>query len=205
MKTLYNELDLKADATEKQIKAAFRKRVKKVHPDIGGDETEFRKVREAYAVLSDVVLREEYDRTGYYNVPGSEVSPTTIIGGLFVLAIAEHLKNPRVDIVVTIKNAIKRERENIMKKIAALEEAIEKHEGLKKKIVYKGKEDGNFLVGMLDSSIIGLRRELKANQLQMDVSKVALEIMKNYKFDNEDFSLQFKGPNFSTTTGSFSW
>jgi len=36
----------------REIKARYRQKVKETHPDVGGDEDEFRKVRNAYAVLS---------------------------------------------------------------------------------------------------------------------------------------------------------
>ena len=206
MKTLYDELDVKADATEKQIKTAFREKAKKFHPDVSkGKEELFGKIHEAYMVLSDEVLREEYDRTGYYGRSESLVSAAGIIGTLFTQIVPQYLENPKVDIILTIKNALKRGRKEVSQKIKGIEKEMKGYEGLKKKIVYKGKIDRDLLLGMINSSIINLRRGLKSNQIQLEASKVALEIMKNYEFDNEDFSLQFKGPNFSTTTGTFTW
>jgi DnaJ-domain-containing protein 1 len=41
------DIDRSADATE--VKHAYRERVKETHPDQGGDEESFRRVREAYA------------------------------------------------------------------------------------------------------------------------------------------------------------
>lgn len=41
-------LGLPAGATADQVKAAYREKVKQVHPDRGGDEDEFKRVREAY-------------------------------------------------------------------------------------------------------------------------------------------------------------
>ena len=44
----YAVLGLPSDASESAVRRAYRERVKEVHPDQGGDEAEFRRVREAY-------------------------------------------------------------------------------------------------------------------------------------------------------------
>jgi len=44
----FAELGVPAGATLDEVKAAYRRRVKETHPDQGGDEDEFKRVREAY-------------------------------------------------------------------------------------------------------------------------------------------------------------
>lgn len=44
----FRELGLSTSATLDEVKGAYRSRVKEVHPDHGGDEDEFKRVREAY-------------------------------------------------------------------------------------------------------------------------------------------------------------
>jgi curved DNA-binding protein len=65
----YEVLGVKKNATEKEIKSAYRKLARKHHPDLHpGDEKEagekFKQVNEAYEVLSDPEKREKYDRLG---------------------------------------------------------------------------------------------------------------------------------------------
>ncbi len=45
----FAELDVDRDADAAEVKRAYRERVKETHPDQGGDEESFRRVREAYA------------------------------------------------------------------------------------------------------------------------------------------------------------
>ncbi|ELZ48512.1 heat shock protein DnaJ domain protein [Halorubrum californiense DSM 19288] len=45
----FDELGLDRDADVDAVKGAYRERVKETHPDQGGDEESFRRVREAYA------------------------------------------------------------------------------------------------------------------------------------------------------------
>lgn len=61
-KDYYKILGVKKDATEDEIKKAFRKLAHAHHPDkSGGDEAKFKEASEAYAVLSDKKKRAQYD------------------------------------------------------------------------------------------------------------------------------------------------
>ena len=64
----YQALGVKKDASKEEIKKAYRKLAMKYHPDhTKGDkaaEEKFKKISEAYAVLSDEKKRKEYDTFG---------------------------------------------------------------------------------------------------------------------------------------------
>jgi DnaJ family protein A protein 2 len=66
-KDLYNTLNVSKDANATEIKKAYKKLAIKHHPDKGGDEEEFKKISEAYAVLSDEKKRKQYDTFGTYD------------------------------------------------------------------------------------------------------------------------------------------
>ncbi|WP_135535756.1 J domain-containing protein [Halostella pelagica] len=53
-RTAYEILDLSPDASDDRVKAAYREKVKEVHPDAeGGDEERFKRVNDAYERLTD--------------------------------------------------------------------------------------------------------------------------------------------------------
>jgi curved DNA-binding protein len=64
----YKTLGVKKDASDGEIKKSYRKLAMKYHPDhTKGDksaEEKFKKISEAYAVLSDKDKRKEYDTFG---------------------------------------------------------------------------------------------------------------------------------------------
>jgi len=64
MKDYYKILGVSRDASEEEIKKAFRKLAHKYHPDKGGDEKKFKEINEAYQVLSNKEKRAQYDRFG---------------------------------------------------------------------------------------------------------------------------------------------
>ena len=65
----YEVLGVSRNASEQEIKSAYRKMALQYHPDRNpGDakaEEKFKEAAEAYAVLSDAQKRAQYDRFGH--------------------------------------------------------------------------------------------------------------------------------------------
>src|SRR5687767_9070604 len=70
----YGTLGIAKDADEDEIKKSYRRLARKYHPDLNpGDkaaEERFKKVQEAYDVLSDSKKRQMYDQVGFYSDSG---------------------------------------------------------------------------------------------------------------------------------------
>lgn len=71
----YEILEIDKNASEEEIKKAYRRMAKKYHPDANpGDkvaEQKFKEVNEAYSILSDPDKKANYDRYGYSGVDPS--------------------------------------------------------------------------------------------------------------------------------------
>lgn len=62
MRTHYDILGVRPDASKREINAAYRKLAKQYHPDVkGGDAEKFQLVTEAYSILRSRPEREAYD------------------------------------------------------------------------------------------------------------------------------------------------
>ncbi|MCE8163700.1 MAG: J domain-containing protein [Candidatus Moeniiplasma glomeromycotorum] len=65
VKEYYKILEVSETATPAEIKKAYRKLALKYHPDKNpGGEAQFKKIGEAYEVLSDPVRKQQYDKGG---------------------------------------------------------------------------------------------------------------------------------------------
>ena len=70
----YEVLGVSKDASQSEIKSAFRKLAKKYHPDVSKEpdaEEKFKEAKEAYAVLSDENKRSQYDKFGHSAFEGA--------------------------------------------------------------------------------------------------------------------------------------
>src|SRR5919202_1735205 len=75
----YELLGVSRDADEQEIKKAFRRLARRLHPDVSEEpdaEVRFREISEAYEVLSNAETRQLYDRFGHAGLRSGGFTPT---------------------------------------------------------------------------------------------------------------------------------
>ena len=84
-KDYYKLLGVGKEATQEELKKAYRKLARKHHPDLNPNdkpsEEKFKEISEAYAVLGDEKKRAEYDKGGTFNFEGFDGSKGYDFGG----------------------------------------------------------------------------------------------------------------------------
>jgi curved DNA-binding protein CbpA len=98
-KDLYGVLRVASDASDAEIKQAYRKQALAHHPDkhqgkgedaVRAAESQFKAIGEAYAVLSDTEQRRRYDAEGHDAISWNDLFPAG--GGIDANEVWEHFK-----------------------------------------------------------------------------------------------------------------
>ncbi|MGI9346189.1 MAG: molecular chaperone DnaJ [Gammaproteobacteria bacterium] len=83
----YQELGVSREASAAEIRSAYRKLAMKFHPDRNPDNEEaadrFKKISEAYAILSDPQKKQQYDMGGFRNDGGFSGDFSDVFSDLF--------------------------------------------------------------------------------------------------------------------------
>src|ERR1044072_760674 len=94
----YDVLGVSRDASEAEIKKAFRRLARRLHPDVSEEpdsEVRFREISEAYEVLSNAETRQLYDRFGHAGLRSGGFTPTHFdmgnLGDLFAAFFGDDL------------------------------------------------------------------------------------------------------------------
>ena len=78
-KNYYSILGVNHESTEKEIKKSYYKLSFTHHPDKGGDESIFSEMTEAYDILMDLSLREEYDKKSKFGKNYNELEELFVV------------------------------------------------------------------------------------------------------------------------------
>jgi len=194
---LYQILGIEPDASQKEIKAAYKALAQQLHPDKDtGDAKRFEEIALAYAILKDQDDRDNYDRTGSTEKePSLESKAETVLSQMFVTALTDE-NAIYSDIIGTMRSNINIQMQainikivNINKKSKLLAEVVDR-------LVCKN-EDG-MLMQTLVSVISTNSQALESAAQDLMTGEMAIVLLEDYKFDAKERSyIQ------SSTIGSF--
>lgn len=97
----YEALGIQPDASEAEVKKAYRRLAMQHHPDKGGDSEQFKKIQGAYDVLSDPQKRANFDQFGSaegnpHGFPGGGgFNPNDIFAQMFAGAFGNQHQGPK--------------------------------------------------------------------------------------------------------------
>jgi curved DNA-binding protein CbpA len=115
----YAVLGIKPDATQAEIKDAYRRLAPTVHPDRGGSQAKMAALNEAYDCLSDTPRRLLYDMTGEDVNQQYDGEVRSILMAEFASALDEDV----TDILYAVRSTLKHKLADILQKRAETEVA----------------------------------------------------------------------------------
>jgi len=193
IKDLYSILGVEKDATEAQIKKAYRKLAMDKHPDKNPDSPratfEFQELNEAYEVLIDPERRRKYEETGSTDNKAFDF--------LFNQFVSQHVNEmmSRDESLLESTDMMKEIIRDTNNKIDAMKQFIAdvkkdraKAVKLKKRITKKG--DDNVFATMIQNHINEHDKLIAGNEQQIKDYSIILEMLSdyNYRVDKQDYS-----------------
>lgn len=189
--TLYEELELPRTCTPDEIKQKYRTLAQTHHPDKGGSEEKFKRIKLAYEILSDPIKRSHYDSTGEHY---EEAGVDNEVFGRLANMVSHHTQqiNPELDdLILKMKVDIYDAQRNATTAINECENTVRKLTIISKKIKLKT-EGENFLQAIVERKITHTQTELAGHKRTMIVFIKMLDILENYHYSTEDWQLFIK-------------
>lgn len=176
----YEVLGIGEDATPAEIKRAYRRLVKKTHPDSGGSTEEFRRVNEAYLILSDPEKRDYYDKTGDVKDDGPDRS-VEIIVELFNTMLEQDIPL-HVDYIQLLKETLKETIKKLKDRVMHNEDKQKRFEAMTIRFKTKKKAKDNIFLSILKGKIANLQLDTERMLKSIIESERALEVLDSYIF-----------------------
>jgi curved DNA-binding protein CbpA len=176
----YTELDVSVTASTEEIKQRYRTLAQMHHPDKGGDEELFKRIKLAYEILSDPIRRKQYDLTGETTTTNTKDEAIANIVQILLHVVPSF--NVDEDDLIKIAEAETRTMlELVDKDIGVTERYIVNLEKVSKKL--RIKTDGeNILNTFITHQIQQRKQELQNFQRRVKVCNLMLEILKDYEY-----------------------
>lgn len=190
--SLYDELGVTPDATQEEIAAAHRRRVKETHPDKpDGSAEAFHRVQGAFRVLSDQSKRQRYDETGVEEEQSTEAMLRATALNIVAGKAGAYLTDPKVDpryfdLVVGIRELLAQDKAETNAGIAESRRIQERMKQFARRLKRKQDAKGpDQLARLLEAQIEGHAGRLAALEDQLKVLVIANELVDEYVYKVE--------------------
>jgi len=176
----YTELDVPVNASLETIKQRYRTLAQMHHPDKGGDEEIFKRIKLAYEILSDPVRRKQYDITGETTTTNAKDEAVANLVQI-LLHVVPNFNVDQDDLIHIAEMETRTMLDLVNKDIGVTERYIVNLEKVSNKLRIKT-EGENILNSFVINQIKQRKQELETFQHRVQVCNLMLEILKDYEY-----------------------
>ena len=176
----YQVLGVDEKATQSEIKKSYRKKAIEHHPDKGGDEELFKRIKLAYEILSDPIRRKQYDITGETTTTNAKDEAVANLVQI-LLHVVPNFNVDQDDLIHIAEMETRTMLDLVNKDIGVTERYILNLEKVASKLRIKT-EGENILSSFIVSQIKQRKQELVTFQHRVQVCNLMLEILKDYEY-----------------------
>lgn len=180
--TLYEELELTPDCTFEEIKQQYRTLARLHHPDLGGDEEKFKRIKFAYEVLSDPIRRKQYDESETTNEPlDINKEAITELAHLFFSVIAT-FDCDNGNLIETLKNEVIRIAKRLQDEQTLNEKYIRNIELIKQKLKLKNPNDEDVILSFIEKQLESRYQDRKTINHKIEIVALMGPILEKYEY-----------------------
>lgn len=185
--TLYEDLELTPSCSFDDIKQQYRTLAGRHHPDKGGDEEKFKRIKNAYEILSDPVRRKQYDEGKSTDIPiDKRQDAINQLSYIFASIISTFDPASGSNLVELIKAELLKNTMLIIADRSRFEDAISKLEITSNKIRTKNHSDENILSTFIDTQIGYRKIDIETCNYRISVLELSSTIVDNYLYGYEE-------------------
>jgi hypothetical protein len=174
----YETLGITPDATEDEIKIAYRRAAREAHPDRdGGDAEKMQRINAAYAILGDAVARERYDTTGDEGHNSIEDDARSDLAKM----ISRHIDAESDDPIIDTKNELTRAFSGAQSEKEKTQKRLNNLPRLRARI--SSKSPDNIAHQVIDDRLARLKKHLEKIERCLLVAQKMQEILRDYSCD----------------------
>jgi curved DNA-binding protein CbpA len=180
--TLYEELVLPPNCSFEEIKQQYRLLASIHHPDKGGDEERFKRIKFAYEVLSDPARRRQYDENKTTDEPTDRHKEAISNLAEVFFSIIPNFDCLGGNLVEAMKNEINRVKMNSINSLVENDRYISNLEVVKSKLKMKNPNKENIILSFIDTQLETRMRDKILFQNRIEISDLMLSILDDYQY-----------------------
>lgn len=181
----YIELDIPIDATDEEIKIRFRSLAQIHHPDKGGDEQIFVRIKLAYEILIDPIRRKEFDLLGESSEDLTLRNAALEHISQMVSRLVPNLNPETDDLIVQMQDEVVKIRTDMHHNINVCNVHLEHLKQVLRRVNSKTKRK-NLILELVEKQIEGRKNNLVDFEKNIKICDLMLEILKDYYFGLEE-------------------
>lgn len=178
----YKELGVPQNASDEEIRAAYRRKAKGAHPDKGGDAAKMTQVNRAYETLISPQRRLTYDRTGQDRPPQTDNAAQQFVMGIVMEWLQSETNSG--DLIRDCTLRLDNETRQVNGQIETGTKIMQRLTTRLKKLKYRG-EGPNFMRVVALEKIGAVSHEVERLKDKAAMFGKAREVLKTYEYEAE--------------------
>ena len=177
----YDELGVSVHATSEEIRQKYRTLAQIHHPDKGGDEEKFKRIKFAYEILSDPIRRNEYDTTGKYGTDTSIKDEALHSLAQLLFSLIYNFNPEQDNLILIMTNKVSEMKQEMTNNINTCNGYIDNLNKIATRLKIKT-DNENILQGFVNTQIEMRKGEFANFTKRIQICDAQFEILKDYEY-----------------------